>query len=352
MTSKTRIIFTIPNFKTAGSQYVLLAIISKLDHDAFDVFIGVENKPELIPDVVHENRKLNLGFTGDFYKDTYRFAKIITQHKIDIVHSWDYKSNFIEAFACKLAFKTYIYTKKNAAWSKRWFLKSMLSSHIAYNHPEMKSQFFSHWLLRNKVGFIPHGIDLKQFKPNAKPKIKEDGIFKMCCIGNIGDNKNQLYILEQLKALPETIHLYLFGNADPDYLMRCKTYLKKEKLEQRVHFREFVPNNQLATVLNNFDVFLLVSKREGLPVSILEALACGVPVLCSESGGGTNYIFKAGKGGVVFDLSHPLEFKELLLDYVQNKVYFQQKKREAVVVAREFDLLKEVQAYEYLYKKL
>lgn len=351
MTRKTRILFTIPNFDTAGSQYVLLAIIDKLDKSRFDIFIGVEKKPELIPDIVPDDHKILIGFTGRFFKDIYSLAKIIRQLKIDIVHSWDYKSNFTESISCRLAFASYLYTKKNASWSKRWFLKSVLSKHIAYNHPQMKSQFFDHSFLRNKISFIPHGIDLEQFVP-MDYNSRDDGVFKMCCIGNIGDNKNQLFIIEQLKALPEAIHLDLYGNSDPDYLTKIKTYIEKEGLHNRVHLHDFVENKQLPQLLNSFDLFLLVSKREGLPVSILEALACGIPVLCSESGGGTQYIFKDQKGGAVFNLNQPEEFKALLLNFFKNKEYFHQKKKEAISVARKFDLVKEVKTYETLYQQL
>jgi glycosyltransferase involved in cell wall biosynthesis len=351
MSRKIRLLFTIPNFDTAGSQYVLLAVIKKLDKSLFDIFIGVERNPELIPDVVPNDHKVLINFTGRFFKDVYSLANTVRQLKIDVVHSWDYKSNFTEPMACRLTFTSYVYTKKNAAWSKRWFLKSLLSKHVAYNHPQMKSQFFSHPLLRNKVGFIPHGIDLKQFKP-IETNLREDGIFKMCCIGNIGENKNQLFIIEQLKALPETIHLHLFGNSDPEYLTKIKALIKKEGLQDRVYLNPFVENNQLPQLLNSFDLFLLVSKREGLPVSILEALACGVPVLCSESGGGTQYIFNEGKGGVVFSLNEPEEFKKILLNFFDNKAYFHQKKNEAIEVAIKFDLVNEAKAYETLYQQL
>jgi glycosyltransferase involved in cell wall biosynthesis len=351
MTRKIRILFTIPNFDTAGSQYVVLSIINKLDKSLFDIFIGVENRPELIPDSVPTANKVHIDFTGNFFTDVYGFAKIIRRLKIDVVHSWDYKSNFIEPIACRLALKSYVYTKKNAAWSKRWFLKSLLSTHIAYDNPDMKSRFFNHFLLRNKVSFIPHGVDLEKFFPLESPSRSQD-VFKLCCIGNIGENKNQLFILEQLKDLPSSIHLYLFGKADSDYLVKVKAYVENEGLEDRVHLRNFVINDELPQLLNSFDMFVLASKREGLPVSVLEALACGVPVLCSDSGGGTRYIFEDERGGVVFNLNQPQQFKESLLMFFQNKAYFEQKKNEAISVVKKFDTLKEVKAYDILYQQL
>lgn len=351
MARKIRVLFTIPNFDTAGSQFVVLSIIEKLNKNLFDVLIGVENLPELIPDIIPNAHKIHIDFSGNFLKDVYCFAKIIRRFEIDIVHSWDYRSNFVESIACRLMFKSFLYTKKNSAWSKRWFVKSVLSKHIAYDNPEMKSNFFSHFLLRHKTTFIPHGIDLEKFRPISSAEISED-VFKLCSVGNIGENKNQYFILKQLKELPKSIHLYLFGNADDEYLFKLKTLIERENLHNRIHFRNFINNNKLPELLSKFDLFVLASQNEGLPVSVLEALACGLPVLCSDSGGGTRHIFKDGKGGVVFNLNQPKQFNDALMRFYEDESYLQEKKKEALSVARNFDILREVKAYEVLYNCL
>lgn len=351
MAIKKRILFTIPNFDTAGSQYVVSSIINKLDSNLFEIFIVVENKLELIPDIVPNENKVCINYSGNFIKDVLRFSKLLRRLNIDLVHSWDYKSKFVEPFSCRLLSVSYLYTKKNAAWSKRWFLKSLLANSIAYDHPEMKSLFFSHFFFRDKVKFIPHGVDLEKFYPFEIQNRSQD-VFKLCCIGNIDENKNQLFILEQLKDLPKSIHLYLYGKAEPEYLIKIKNFIKNESLQGRVHLKDFVANDKLPQLLSNFDLFVLVSKREGLPVSILEALACGVPVICSDSGGGTRYIFKEENGGVVFDLNQPQQFGELILKFFENKTYFYQKKKEAITTAKKFDILNEVKVYEFVYQRL
>jgi glycosyltransferase involved in cell wall biosynthesis len=351
MSKKTKILYTIPNFITAGSQYVLLTIINTLDKNRFEIFIGVEEHPEMIPDVIPNDHKVQIDFNGRLIHDVLSFTRLLRRLKIDIVHSWDYKSHYIEALSCRFSRASYMYTKKNAAWSKRWFLKSLFSAHIAYDHPEMRSRFFNHFLFSKKVSFIAHGVDLNKFKPMESTRVQKD-IFKLCCVGNIGLNKNQLFILEQLKDLPSSIHLYLYGNTVRDYLKQLENYIKKEGLTGRVHIHNFVANNELPQLLNNFDLFVLASKQEGLPVSVLEALACGIPVLCSDSGGGTRFIFAQGKGGYVFNLENPQGFKDALLKFYQDKNYFETKKGEAISLANTFDVLEEVKAYELLYQKL
>ena len=65
------------------------------------------------------------------------------------------------------------------------------------------------------------------------------------------------------------------------------------------------------------DLFVLPSLNEGLPVSILEALSCGVPVLSSDSGGGAKFILEKG-GGYLFDLETPESLIKHLKRLVQS----------------------------------
>src|SRR5690554_5089199 len=100
---KTKILYTIPNFKTAGSQYVLLSLIERMDKTFFDPFVCIENYPELVPDSIPAHRQLLFRWSGKKLRDIWNFQRLLKKHKIDIVHSWDYKSNYSEALATRFA---------------------------------------------------------------------------------------------------------------------------------------------------------------------------------------------------------------------------------------------------------
>ena len=343
-----RILYTIPNFKTAGSQNVLLSILRGLDSEKFKVFIAVENFPELIPNDISVSNQIHIQYIGRLLKDVKMFSKVLKEHRIDVCHSWDYKSNFIEVIACRLTGVKYLYTKKNNAWSRRWLLKSILATHIAYDNPEMKSRFFNVFYLRSKIRFIPHGVDLNKF---SVKKRQQDDIFNLCCIGNIVANKNQKQIIEALVNLPNNVHLNLYGKADEAYKDQLVHFIEENYLQKRVSFKGFVRNDDIPQVLSQQHVFVLASMQEGLPVSILEALACGVPVLSSNSGGGAKYILKDDKGGFIFNSTNELVEKiEILLN---DKELYSKLKKEAVEnVKSRFSLKNEISAYKNLYLKL
>jgi len=341
-------LFTIPNFKTAGSQYVLLSLFKNIDKTVFDPYVCIEKFPEIVPRDISEEKCLLFSWTGNILQDISGFRRLLKEHTIDVLHSWDYKSNFIEALSSRMAGVPYLYTKKNNAWSRRWKLKSLLSSYIAYDNPEMKSRFFNSYFIRNKISFIPHGVAMDIFKPFKKvPKQN----FNIGCIGNIGENKNQLFVIKALKKLPAQITLHLYGNEDEQYRALLDAYIHSNGLENRVCFHGFIENNNLPSIFSTLDLFVLASLQEGLPVSILEAMACGIPVLSSDSGGGARYLLEDEN---IFSLEKPGQLQEKIL-----KIYHLEaierialSKKRIKNIEDSHTLEKEVEAYEQLYLKI
>jgi glycosyltransferase involved in cell wall biosynthesis len=346
--SRTRIVYTIPNFKTAGSQHVVLSLYRRVDRFLFDPYICVEKYPEKIPEDVPMDRRLVFEWGGNAFEDVLKFSYLLTSHKTDIVHSWDYKSNYLEPLASYFAGVAYLFTKKNNSWSERWKLKSFLSSHIAYDNPEMKDKFFHNNIFHNKISFIPHSVDTDVFKPlEAIPSEN----FNIACIGNIGRNKNQLFIIKTLKYLPQNIVLHLFGTEEMSYKQELLEYIYSNNLQGRVQFYGYIENSGIPEVFRRIDLFVLASIQEGQPVAIMEAMACGVPVLCSDSGGGARYLLSADS---IFSLNDPKPLiDKILLIYTMEKSSKDNLIKDGIRKILEIHTAElEIQAYETLYKKL
>ncbi len=342
---KIKILFTIPNFKTAGSQFVLLALYNKINKALFDPYVCVESFPEEIPSYISKEKRLQFNFTGRNIQDIINFRKILKYNDIAIVHSWDYKSNFIEALACQLSGVKYLYTKKNNTWSKRWNLKSFISHHIAYDNPEMKLRFFSTFFFKNKTSFIPHGVDSSIFFPLKK---QDNLMFDIGCIGNINSNKNQLFIIKALNRLPSKIVLHLYGNENAQYRKLLNTYIRNNKLENRVHFHGYIENANMPKIINDLDLFVLASINEGLPVSILESMACGVSILSSDSGGGAKFLLKTED---IFSLNDPEDLiqKILKISLMDKNKRIAENLKTVEHTVKNHSIETEVMAYENLY---
>ncbi len=349
MNKKITILYTIPNFVTAGSQFVLLALFNAINRNVFAPKILVEKFPEIYPENINNDEIFHLPQTEKTLVKIKQLARFLKSEKIDILHSWDYKSSSVEALACRLSGVKYIYTKKNNAWSKRWFAKSVLSTHIVYDNPDMFLRFFDTIWLKNKVTFIPHGVDTSLFTPKERVSVIDE--FIIGNIGVLGENKNQLFIIKALTNLPNFVKVVLYGKSDDNYLKKLTSFIRQHKLEDRVTINGFVKNKKIPEVLSGFDILTLASKNEGLPVTLLEAMACGVPVLSSDSGGGARFIIGEEEGGFIYtsEEDYVKKIKHLISDPRLRKKLSEKGVRR---INQYFTVEKEVINYENLYKKL
>ena len=110
-------------------------------------------------------------------------------------------------------------------------------------------------------------------------------------IGDLNANKNHKALIEALPCLPDRVKVCIVGEGS----------LRQELSELAVHLGVFDRvvflgfRKDIAAILNACDLFCLPSKRGGLPVSLIEALATGSPALTSDA---------RGCSGVLGDLGH------------------------------------------------
>lgn len=145
------------------------------------------------------------------------------------------------------------------------------------------------WSLRNngKVYYVPGiGIDLEKIQnisTNKLQKKKElgipNGVKVLLSVGELNKNKNHEIIIRALSKLDNKDFIYLIcGKGElKEYL---KNLAKELGVNDRVKFLGY--RKDVLEICKVADLFVFPSKREGLPVSLIEAIACGVPCVASD----------------------------------------------------------------------
>ncbi len=105
--------------------------------------------------------------------------------------------------------------------------------------------------------------------------------------------------LAQLSKDAPPYHLLIIGTGDAEDELRAQ--VRREKLEERVTFLGFVP--QLEEVLSAFDLFVMASRKEGLPYILLEVARAGVPIIASNIDGIPDIITDQSEGLLIDPLS-------------------------------------------------
>jgi L-malate glycosyltransferase len=156
-----------------------------------------------------------------------------------------------------------------------------------------------------------NAIDTETFKPDTAARIEKRnhlGIENDRCavlyVGRLEKPKGPGYLLECIPFLKSgglNFHIYLAG--DGTYKKHLENYVMRNRFEKEVTFLGQVSHVELPLYYNMADVLVLPSEMEGVPMVILEALACGMPVVASKVGGIPDLIVDHTNGIALDDVS-------------------------------------------------
>jgi glycosyltransferase involved in cell wall biosynthesis len=182
-----------------------------------------------------------------------------------------------------------------------------------------------------KLHVIYNGLDVSevpQRENNALEK-EELGILKGPVIGMVGNFRGMkghdifVQAAKLLLKVRDDFHFIMVG--DGKERKKYETEINATGLKNQFHFLGKVSN--IYNALNLMDIFVLPSKWEGLPISILEAMAFKVPVIAADVGG-ISEVLKSGQTGLLISPNDPVAlqgavFKLLNDSYLRQKVMAQ-----------------------------
>ncbi|MBI3021867.1 MAG: glycosyltransferase family 4 protein [Candidatus Omnitrophica bacterium] len=184
---------------------------------------------------------------------------------------------------CGFVWSDFYARETPSAWKRRlartverWTLRS--ADRIVVASEADRSYFINQdGIAADMIRVIPNYVDIGHFKPDPAVS-KERGL--LCYVGKLGYNKNLPVLLEAIREIPG-VRLRLIGDGP-----------LREPLEQQAHgarlpveFVGTVPHDRLPAVLNRAEAFVFPSEYEGHPKALLEAMACGLPVIGSDAPG-------------------------------------------------------------------
>lgn len=162
------------------------------------------------------------------------------------------------------------------------------SEHNLCVSSELKTRMVFLGMAPEKISVVTNGIDENLFiaKPVAERAVLKQSLpgtgYTLAAVGNLVELKGQHLLIEAVAALPE-VSLLIVGEGENRAQLEAQVAVAK--LEERVHFLGNLSQQELVNIYNAVDLVCLASSREGCANVLLEALACGTPVLATAVGG-------------------------------------------------------------------
>ncbi len=290
--------------------------------------------------------------------------ELLRQEKYDIVHTHTETGGILLrlAIAAKGSSK-WIFTPHGMSFYKgsslfsqlvyrpiEWWISKRMDGTIGLNEEEYNT--FKQWKCKNP--FLAHGIGLNieriQKYSRSREAVRDEFSIPhdatvVLSIGELNDNKNHQVVLSALSEI----------NQPNTYYLICGIGEKKDKLREIASsnglgdrlilagYRQDIPD-----IIHAADLFVFPSFHEGLPVSLMEAMAGGLPIACSRIRGNVDLI-KDGENGMLFDPSDSISVKSALEKLLSNPAKATQMAETNKEIIKDFsyDVVKDELVYYY-----
>ncbi|MBI5788219.1 MAG: glycosyltransferase family 4 protein [Candidatus Schekmanbacteria bacterium] len=363
----SKILFVSHGAALGGSPISCYNLMKNLNRDKFTpVFVSGEQGPILeralslgiTSYVIDKKGWLGLGYIGGFYK-------ILKKERIDLLHlntlTSYYKYPALAAKLCGIPIVWLVREDPESKRGKRLFpwIKRLADIIVTVSY-DTRDKMFPQAIPPN-VRVVHNGIDLQEFRPrpndflrrkfNISAQVKLVGT-----ISSLEERKGVEYLLRAVPLIKKhctDFRLMVIGedrSRRQNYLHKMQQIIEEEGIGPDVILTGALEN--IPAVMNSLDIFVLPSLWEGLARTLLEALACGKPIVATKAGGNPEQV-ENGVNGFLTPLKDPTGLAEAIISLLVNdeqRLKFGKAARKKA--EGEFDLNNNVAQIENIYHQL
>lgn len=230
--------------------------------------------------------------------------RVIQEYKPDIIHAHDMYASFYASLSCgRIPLVSHIHN--NAFDSRSLSLKSLAffyaaqkAKHIFWVSSTAFSGYFFHSLVASKSSILLNRINMNDLQKKKNEDVNEYD-YDIVFLGRLTYQKNPerlIKIFANLKEVAPTFKACIIGDGPLKNVV--EQLIEENKLQENVFLLGYKKNP--LKILHDSKAMLLVSRWEGLPMCVLEALALGVPVITTPTDG-VRSIVSNGINGFICD---------------------------------------------------
>jgi len=216
--------------------------------------------------------------------------------------------------------------------------------------PFLKKQNGTILIIPNGVKINDFDIDSREIREKKEKLLGENNRIIVGSVGRLVDDKGYDVLLQAISISRNKFKgvLFLIAGDGQD----------RQELEQKIIDLELAERVKLLGELDNvpeilqvFDIYVQPSRREGMPLAVIEAMASKLPIIASDIGG-ISKLLDSGKAGVLVEKENPQALSEALVKMIENEELRNYYLDKAFQRAKAFSIDKIAGEYVSLYEKM
>jgi len=369
---RIRLLHVLFSLDTGGAEYVVLNLLKRLDPARYDLHVcSLTGAGQLTGEfralgvevhVLHKRAGIDVGLIGSL-------VRLLRRTRADIVHTHNVTPWLYAGIAARIIGTTLYHTEHSNLFphqralmaAERWLAR--WTRLVISDSEKVKRQLVEgQGLPAQKIVTVLNGIDTAAFAAAAgtagaasaahqrkRRELGLDGAAPLVgTVGRLAAVKDQATLLEAFAQVATRFpHARLLMIGDGPMRPSLEARAKALGIAPRVLF--LGRRTDIAELLPLLDVFVLSSVSEGLPLTVLEAMACGVPVVATDVGG-LREVVSDGQTGLLVPVKSPERLAQavatLLGDAAGRRTMGETARRRA---ATQFDVSHMVRGYEAAY---
>lgn len=336
MSNEPIVLQLLSSIHLGGQENLLLSLLEESTRRQQGSFVIVIMNTGINP--IQQEKILQLGIPVYFlhrkeghkhFKYLFSLLKIIRKHHVQLIHTHDFGTKYWGA-ACKLFCPSLklVFTAHNTSPINRYpLLNRLLHRHLIDSNiviSETINALFTDHNIHNTFR-IPNGIDIRKF--NCPPRKSEPNILHLVNVARIVPGiKGQDTLIKALSLCKHhniPFQCSFVGEVLPCHqqdLANLQKMAEQYGLSQYIYFTG--PSSEIPALLKQYDLFILPSRKEAFGLAIIEAMACGIPVIASNIEGPAE-IIQNDQNGMLFEVDNETElFNKIRFAYLHRETLF------------------------------
>lgn len=314
-----KIAYIIPTLSLGGAEKQQINIINGIDSEHFQVKLYVlKNKTQLLPLIQNKNIDVEICSINSIFeiKAFLKFIKDIKKFKPDIIHSQMYNANILSRFIKIILPKSKLINHYHGM--SEWMTKpklyldkitsSMVDKFIVVSQKSFDVRLEREGYPKEKMVLLHNSVDLE---PTTKDEVHvKKNVLTIGMASRLIPLKNiegAIYMMSELIKKGFDLHLVVAG--DGPEKENILEYVSELGLSDKVDLLGFVAD--MKNFYDKIDIFCISSKTEDLPLSIVEAMMSGKPVLASNVGGIPGIVGDVPCTMLIDDFCDPIEINHI-----------------------------------------